>query len=99
MFVFYHNSSYLELGGSPDKAVKSAFTYAIDKYLQAQGKYTKNEQKICSKIGENLQKCAMTQKQILLKKSENTVKRVVIIVDHVLTILSFELMKERKKIE
>ena len=43
---YYHNSSYLELGGSPDKAVKSAFTYAIDKYLQAQGKYTKNEQKI-----------------------------------------------------
>ncbi len=43
---YYHNSSYLELGGSPDKAVRAAFTFAIDKYLRAQGKYTKNEAKI-----------------------------------------------------
>ena len=43
---YYHNSSWLELGGSPDKAVRSAFTFAIDKYLRAQGKYTKNESKI-----------------------------------------------------
>ena len=43
---YYHNSSYLELGGSPDKAVRAAFTFAIDKYLRASGKYTKNEAKI-----------------------------------------------------
>ena len=43
---YYHNSSYLELGGSPDKAVRAAFTYAIDKYLRSAGKYTKNEAKI-----------------------------------------------------
>ncbi len=43
---YYHNSSYLEHGGSPDKAVKSAFVYAVDKYLKAQDKYNKNEAKI-----------------------------------------------------
>ena len=43
---YYHNSSFLEYGGSPDKAVKVAFVYAIDKYLKAQGKYNKNEAKI-----------------------------------------------------
>lgn len=43
---YYHLSSYLEHGGSPEKAVKNAFTYAIDKRLKAQGKYNKNESKI-----------------------------------------------------
>ncbi len=43
---YYHNASYLEYGGSPEKAVKSAFAYAIDKYIKAQNKYTKNEEKI-----------------------------------------------------
>ncbi len=43
---YYHNSSFLEYGGSPDKAVKNAFVYALDKYLKSQGKYTKNESKI-----------------------------------------------------
>ena len=43
---YYHNSSFLEHGGSPDKAVKVAFVYALDKYLKNAGKYTKNESKI-----------------------------------------------------
>ena len=43
---YYHNSSYLEYGGSPDKAVKLAFTYALDKYLKANNRYAKNETKI-----------------------------------------------------
>ncbi|MBQ5800977.1 MAG: DNA topoisomerase, partial [Clostridia bacterium] len=43
---YYHNSSFLEYGGSPDKAVKMGFTSALDQYLKAQGKYTKNESKI-----------------------------------------------------
>ncbi len=43
---YYHNSSWLEHGGSPDKAVKNAFVYAIDRYLKANGKYNKNESKI-----------------------------------------------------
>ena len=42
----YHNSSWLEYGGSPDKAVRSAFVSAIDSYLKQQGKYNKNESKI-----------------------------------------------------
>ena len=42
----YHNSSWLEHGGSPEKAVKSAFVSAIDGYLKAQGKYQKSESKI-----------------------------------------------------
>ena len=46
MLEYYHNSSFLEHGGSPDKAVKSAFTFAIDKYLKNSGKYNKSEAKI-----------------------------------------------------
>ena len=42
----YHNSSWLEYGGAPDKAVRSAFVSAIDAYLKQQGKYNKNESKI-----------------------------------------------------
>ena len=30
----YHNSSWLEHGGSPEKAAKSAFVSAVDKYLR-----------------------------------------------------------------
>jgi len=43
---YYHNSSFLEHGGSPDKAVKSAFVSAIDAYARQNNKYTKNESKI-----------------------------------------------------
>ena len=43
---YYHNSSWLEHGGAPDKAVRNAFVYAIDAYLKQIGKYTKNETKI-----------------------------------------------------
>jgi len=43
---YYHNASFLEHGGAPDKAVKLGFVYAIDKYIKAQGKYNKNEEKI-----------------------------------------------------
>ena len=43
---YYHNASYLEYGGAPDKAVKAAFAYAVDKYIKTQNKYTKNEHKI-----------------------------------------------------
>ena len=43
---YYHNSSFLEHGGSPDKATRSAFVKAFDTYLKNNGKYTKNESKI-----------------------------------------------------
>ena len=42
----YHNSSWLEHGGSPEKATRSAFVSALDKYLREQNKYQKNEAKI-----------------------------------------------------
>ena len=38
---YYHNSSFLEHGGSPDKAVRTAFVYAADKYLKAAGSLAK----------------------------------------------------------
>ena len=43
---YYHNSSWLENGGAPDKAVKNAFTYAIDAYIKKIGKYQKSESPI-----------------------------------------------------
>ena len=42
----YHNSSWLEHGGSPEKAMKSAFVSAIDARLKQNGKYQKNESKV-----------------------------------------------------
>ncbi len=43
---YYHNSSWLEHGGAPEKAAKNAFVYAIDAYIKSVNKYTKNESKI-----------------------------------------------------
>ena len=43
---YYHNSSWLENGGAPDKAVKIAFLSAIDGYIKQIGKYQKNETSI-----------------------------------------------------
>lgn len=42
----YHNSSWLEHGGSPDKAMQAAFTNQIDGWLKANSKYNKTEGKI-----------------------------------------------------
>ena len=42
----YHNSSWLEHGGSPEKATKSAFVGAIDSWLRQNNKYQKGEAKI-----------------------------------------------------
>lgn len=43
---YYHNSSWLEYGGAPEKAVRSALVSQIDAYLKQTGKYLKNESKI-----------------------------------------------------
>ncbi len=43
---YYHNSSYLLHGGSPDKAVRAAFVSCFDKYIKNTGKYKKDENKI-----------------------------------------------------
>ncbi|MDD2362664.1 MAG: toprim domain-containing protein, partial [Oscillospiraceae bacterium] len=46
LLEYYHNSSWLEYGGSPEKAVRSAFVSQIDAYLKQNSKYLKNESKI-----------------------------------------------------
>ncbi len=46
LLEYYHNSSWLEHGGAPEKAVRSAFVSQIDAYLKQTGKYLKNESKI-----------------------------------------------------
>ena len=43
---YYHNSSWLEHGGAPDAAAKTAFVYAVDAYIKKTGKYQKNESRI-----------------------------------------------------
>ena len=51
---YYHNSSFLEYGGAPDKAVQNAFTNIINKHIKAQNK-TKNEIKATfADISDNL---------------------------------------------
>lgn len=43
---YYHNSSFLEYGGAPEKATRSAFVAQIDAYLKSSGKYLKSDSKI-----------------------------------------------------
>ena len=46
LIEYYHNSSWLEHGGAPEKATKSAFVSEVDAYLKKTGKYQKNESKV-----------------------------------------------------
>ncbi len=46
MIEFYHNSSFLEYGGSPERATRSALVWAFDNFIKENNKYTKNESKI-----------------------------------------------------
>ncbi|MGD8400160.1 MAG: toprim domain-containing protein [Bacillota bacterium] len=46
LIEYYHNSSFLEYGGAPDKAVKNAFVYELDKCLKARNLYNKDETRI-----------------------------------------------------
>ncbi|MDR0530730.1 MAG: DNA topoisomerase [Oscillospiraceae bacterium] len=43
---YYHNSSFLEHGGAPEKAAQSAFVGYLDSYLKNSGKYNKNDPKV-----------------------------------------------------
>lgn len=43
---YYHNSSFLEYGGAPEKAFRSAFVSQIDAYLKSTNKYNKSDSKI-----------------------------------------------------
>lgn len=42
----YHNSSYLEHGGSPNKAIRTALVYELDKFIKKENKYKKNEKRV-----------------------------------------------------
>ena len=46
MKEYYHNSSWLEHGGVPEKATRSAFLAMVDNYIKQSGKYKNNESKI-----------------------------------------------------
>ena len=46
LLQYYHNSSWLEHGGSPDKSVRSAFVTAFDREFKARGRYNKKESKV-----------------------------------------------------
>ena len=46
LIEYYHNSSWLEHGGAPEKAARSAFVSAIDAYIKEKGKYQKNESRV-----------------------------------------------------
>ena len=46
MLEYYHNSSWLEHGGSPEHAVRTAFVYQINKYLKEKNLYKKGESAI-----------------------------------------------------
>ena len=73
---YYHNSSFLEHGGAPDKAVRNAFVYAIDKYLKANGKYTKNESKVLfADVQDSL--CLISNSFSTLTSYENQTKKAI----------------------
>ncbi len=46
MIEYYHNSSFLEHGGSPERAVKTAFVNQIDALIRDRKLYRKDESKI-----------------------------------------------------
>ena len=55
LLEYYHNSSWLENGGSPDKAVRTAFVAQLDAYIKSNNKYKSNESKITfSDVQESL---------------------------------------------
>ncbi len=46
LLEYYHNSSWLEHGGSPERAVKTAFVNQVDAFLKTKNMYKKGETKI-----------------------------------------------------
>lgn len=73
---YYHNSSFLEYGGSPDKAVRNAFVYAIDRYLKANNKYVKNESKILfTDVQDSL--CLISNSFSTMTSYENQTKKAI----------------------
>ena len=73
---YYHNSSYLEHGGSPEKALKSASVSAVDKYLKSQNKYNKNESKIIFQDVEDCLICVTNSFSTLASYANQTKKAI-----------------------
>ena len=73
---YYHNSSYLEHGGSPEKALKSATVFAIDKYLKNNNKYNKNESKIVFQDIEDCLVCVTNSFSVQVSYANQTKKAI-----------------------
>ncbi|MER2007171.1 MAG: toprim domain-containing protein [Psychrobacillus sp.] len=43
---YYHNTSWLANGGTPEDFIKNSFTFIVDKFLKEQNLYNKNEKKV-----------------------------------------------------
>ena len=72
----YHNSSFLEHGGSPDKAVRSAFVSALDGYCKNNGKYQKAESRVTwPDVAESL--CFVSSNFSTVTSYENQTKKAV----------------------
>ncbi len=73
---YFHNSSWLEYGGAPDKAARSAFLSAIDAYLRQNNKYPKGASRInFSDIAESL--VLVTNSFSTMTSYENQTKKAV----------------------
>ena len=73
---YYHNSSHLVYGGSPDKAVRNAFVYGINSYLKQGNHYKKDEKQITfGDIEESL--ILITNSYSTLVSYENQTKRAI----------------------
>ncbi|MDD4542109.1 MAG: toprim domain-containing protein, partial [Eubacteriales bacterium] len=74
LLAYYHNSSPLEYGGSPDRAVRSAFVSVFDDWLKQENKYKSNESKISfSDIEDSL--IIVTSSFSTITSYENQTKR------------------------
>ncbi|MCL2060270.1 MAG: toprim domain-containing protein [Oscillospiraceae bacterium] len=73
---YYHNSSWLEHGGAPDRAVRSAFVYEVDRCLRQRGKYTKDEAKVT--FGDVAESLALVTNSMSTESSyENQTKKAI----------------------
>jgi DNA gyrase subunit B len=73
---YYHNSSFLEYGGAPDRAVKAAFAASLDKYAKNQNKYHRGESKITFQdIADNL--CIIINSASTQTSYENQTKKAI----------------------
>ena len=74
--TYFHNSSWLEHGGAPEKAAKSAFVTAIDAYLKQNNKYPKGASKInFNDVADSL--ILVTSSESTMTSYENQTKKAI----------------------